>query len=141
MTVSHPPRLATALLRRAFDPDEPLVGDLLEGFERNHSRFWFWRQTISALAFRTRRVRDEEHPLGLAPPAHFVGAHARTTPRPMRSIDLTASPLMHVGGLGLVIFVTLTAVVSPQAWWMFVPAIAGGVVIGVLMVIARRPRA
>jgi hypothetical protein len=32
-------------------------------------------------------------------------------------------------------------VVSPQAWWMFVPAIAGGVVIGVLMVIARRPRA
>ena len=141
MTVSHPPRLAIALLRRAFDPDEPLVGDLLEGFARNHSRLWFWRQTLSALAFRTRRVRDEEHPLGLAPPAHFIGDTAVTTPRPMRSIDLTASPLMHVGGLGLVIFVTLTAVVSPQAWWMFVPAIAGGVVIGVLMVIARRPRA
>jgi hypothetical protein len=44
----HPPRVATWLLER-FDVDEALVGDLAEEHGRNHSRAWFWRQTVVAV--------------------------------------------------------------------------------------------
>ena len=140
MTGSHPPRLAAALLRRAFDADDPLVGDLLEGFEHHPSRVWFWRQTLSAIAFSARRERDQEHPLGLAPPSHGFVTPARTGAT-RRTINLSASPSLHVGGIGLVAFVTLTAVVRPQAWWMLLPVLAGGIIIAVVMAIAHRPRA
>ena len=136
MKVSHPPRLATALLRRAFDEDEPLVGDLLEGFARNRSRLWFWRQTMSAMLFRSRQRRDETHPLGLAPRSDAGDMYSRT---PLQTrVNLTASPLPDIGGLGLVVFAALVAVVRPGAWWIFLPAIAGGVLIGISMVIVRR---
>jgi len=44
----HPPRVATWLLER-FEVDEALIGDLAEEYGRDHSRAWFWRQTVVAV--------------------------------------------------------------------------------------------
>ena len=138
MTVSHPPRLATALLYRVFDEDEPLVGDLLEGFGRHPSRLWFWRQTLSAIAFRSRRPSRHDHPLGLAPRSVALRIDADSTKTAWRPINLSASPVTHAGGLGVVILATLVAVVRPQAWWLFVPAVVGGIIIAVAIGFVRR---
>ena len=139
MTASRPPRLATALLHRVFADDEPLVGDLLEGFERHHSRLWFWKQTLSAIVFRARQPSDHTHPLGLAPRPDALRGDCETLRTTWAPINLSASPLMHTGGLGLVIFITLTAVVRPHVWWwLFGPALAGGIVIAIAIVVVRR---
>ena len=139
MTASHPPRLATALLHRAFADDEPLVGDLIEGFERNHSRLWFWRETLSAVVFRWRQQRDDTHPLGLASRSDALRVERGRAGTTRAPINLSASPLTHAGGLGLVIFVALTAVVRPGVWWwLFGPALAGGIVIAIAIAVFRR---
>ena len=62
MTLRTPPRLATWLLRH-LGPTyrrESLVGDLLEEYQSDRSRSWYWRQTGAALlisACRLLRVR------------------------------------------------------------------------------------
>jgi hypothetical protein len=51
MTTRIPPRLATWLLTRlgpAFRR-ESLMGDLLEEYQRDRTRRWYWRQTGAAL--------------------------------------------------------------------------------------------
>lgn len=137
MTPSDPPRLAVALLRRFVDDNEPLIGDLLEGFAIRQSRLWFWRQALLAIAIRSFQPRDEEHPLGLAEPSSFVPATRQRNAGPRR-INLTASPLPDVGGLGLVAFGVLVAMVRPEVWWIFLPAILGGAAIGLAMTVIRR---
>jgi hypothetical protein len=46
------PRVATWLLERVGGRSrfEPLIGDLVEQFEAGHSRLWYWRQAVGALA-------------------------------------------------------------------------------------------
>jgi hypothetical protein len=58
MTTRIPPRLATWLLiylgpsfRR-----ESLVGDLLEEYQRDRTRGWYWRQTGAALLISAARL-------------------------------------------------------------------------------------
>jgi hypothetical protein len=48
MRSSLPPGVANWLLER-FDVDEALIGDLAEEYGREHSRAWFWRQTVVAV--------------------------------------------------------------------------------------------
>ena len=48
MRSSLPPKVANWLLAR-FDVDEALIGDLVEEYGRDHSRAWFWRQTVVAV--------------------------------------------------------------------------------------------
>ena len=48
MRSSLPPKVANWLLER-FDADEALIGDLAEEYGRDHSRAWFWRQTVVAV--------------------------------------------------------------------------------------------
>jgi hypothetical protein len=48
MRSSLPPKVANWLLER-FDVDEALIGDLAEEYGRDHSRAWFWRQTVVAV--------------------------------------------------------------------------------------------
>lgn len=137
MTGSHPPRLAVALLHRFLHDNEPLAGDLLEGFAHRQSRLWFWRQVLFAIVLHSFQQRDEERPLGLAEHLSFSPVErARRVER--RRINLTASPLPDVGGLGLVAFGVLVAVVRPEMLWIFPPAILGGVALGLTMAIIRR---
>lgn len=52
----RPPRLATMLLRWFGPHDEPIEGDLLEGFQRRSgSRMWYWRQVTIAIWVATVR--------------------------------------------------------------------------------------
>jgi hypothetical protein len=45
----NPPALATWLMTR-FGVNEPVIGDLVERYERRPSFFWFWRQTLGTIA-------------------------------------------------------------------------------------------
>ena len=137
MTPSHPPRLPLALLRRYVRDNDPLVGDLIEGFDVSRSRVWFWRQTIAALALHAFRRRDRERPLGLAGPS-VLPVPKRQPVGELRPTNLTASPIRGVGGLGLLALAVLVAVVNPQVGWILLPAVAGGLAIGVALIVVRR---
>lgn len=139
MTPPEPPRAALALLRRYLPDNEALAGDLVEAFAAGRSRTWFWRQVLLAVAIHAWQPSDRTHPLGLADPAE-----ASELPPPVvlpsGPINLTASPLPGIGGLGIASLVLLVFVVRPEAWWMFAPAAAGGVLLGLTLVLARRHR-
>lgn len=52
--MKQPPKLATALLRW-FGPDSPaLAGDLLERYQSGQSRWWYWRQVLTAVVLARR---------------------------------------------------------------------------------------
>jgi hypothetical protein len=50
---SNPPRVAHWLLERCTSGSqrESLIGDMLEQHQRGRSATWYWRQTITAIAF------------------------------------------------------------------------------------------
>ena len=49
-----PPKLATAFLRW-LGPDSPaLAGDLLERYQSGQSRWWYWRQVLTAVVLARR---------------------------------------------------------------------------------------
>jgi hypothetical protein len=137
MTGSAPPRLAAALLHRFLHDNEPLAGDLLERFAARPSRLWFWCQVLLAILIHSFQQRDVEHPLGLAGHSSFVPAERWRNVEPRR-INLTASPLPDVGGLGLVVLGVLVALVGPEILWIFLPAISGGLALGAALAIIRR---
>ena len=138
MTRSGPPRLALAVLCRFVPDNEPLVGDLVEGFAVRRSRSWFWRQVLLAVVLRGVARRDQHTPLQLAGHAAFMRDPRAQGLAPARPLTLAASPHPAVGGLGLVALGVLVAVVRPHAWWIVLPALLGGAAIGAAMVIARR---
>ena len=119
MTRSDPPRLAVALLRRVLDDNEPLAGDLLERFAAGQSRLWFWREVLAAVAVRALQQRARERAI-------------------RRQVNLTASPIPGMGGLGLVALGALVSLVRPWVLWMLVPALAGGVALGFTIALLRR---
>lgn len=58
MTLRTPPRLAAWMLKH-LGPTyrrESLVGDLLEEYQRDRSRSWYWRQTGVALLISASRL-------------------------------------------------------------------------------------
>lgn len=56
------------------------------------------------------------------------------------SINISGISVAGVGGLGLVAIAALTTLVLPQAWWLVVFGAAGGVVLGVALVVIGRHR-
>jgi hypothetical protein len=57
MTLRRPPVVASWLFTHLTDPDEGLVGDLIEEYQRRPSRAWYWRQvTIAIVVGFTRGV-------------------------------------------------------------------------------------
>jgi hypothetical protein len=135
MTRSHPPKLALRLLRRYVPDNDPLVGDLLEEFAVRRSRYWFWRQAFLAILIGSVQPRDREHPLGLTQSQCPSVPDAAPLPR---HVNLTASPLPGIGGLGLVALGAIVATARPDAWWIFLPALAGGVLLGLALIVRRR---
>ena len=133
MTRRDPPRLALALLERVVSDSDPLAGDLIEEFARRQSRLWFWWQVLTAVAGAWLEEPYEIRPLRLVDlqPADAVERSRRLHHR-MRAVNLSASPLPGIGGLGLVILAFLVTMVAPAAWW----ALLASALFGVLMAVA-----
>lgn len=140
MSRSTPPRLAVALLRRFLPANEPLAGDLLERFAARPDRLWFWREVLAAVVLGAFDRRNLEHPLGLAEGSPFMPAgraRRRTLPR---QINLSASPIRDIGGLGLVVLGVLVSVVRPEMWIVVAAANLGGAALGLAVALLRRSR-
>jgi hypothetical protein len=142
MTRSQPSSLILALLRFVASENEPLAGDLAEEWRRGRSGVWFWRQMLGALvvtAWAAWRTRTDE-PAGLC-------LVARTPlDRPSRSLELIDTATINlggirvrgIGGLGLIAIIMLITIVLPQAWFLVLAGLTGGVIFGVAAIIRRR---
>lgn len=53
-------------------------------------------------------------------------------------INISGIPVAGVGGLGLVAMAVLVSVMMPAARWTMIAGLGGGIVLAVLLVIARR---
>jgi hypothetical protein len=147
MTDRQAPRFALALLERFVPGSEPLAGDLVEAFHHRPSRAWFWIQVLAAIAMHAWRALStglgrgacEIRPLRLVDvqPAD-AAERARRFALRFPAVNLSASPVAGVGGLGLAIFGGLMTIAAPGAWWLLgASAVAGGALGGV-MIAARR---
>ena len=137
MSALRPPRLAVWLLRRVLPANEPLAGDLVEMFATRQSRFWFWWQVLSAIAVHTTDRSREIRPLELTGGEPLFESRRLPTAR-VKTVNLTASPIQGIGGLGLVLLAALVCAVRPDAWWIVVSGAVGGVVLGAVLVLIRR---
>lgn len=137
MTTRHPPRLALWLVDQLGPDDEPLVGDLVEQFEASRSRWWFWRQALGAIAI-SRFVRAREvRPLRLVD--RDPGDTLPGLPDEWHPVNLSASPLPSMGGLGLLTMAVLVSLLVPELWVVVLVAFVLGSVLGVVAIIANRP--
>jgi hypothetical protein len=135
MKTSHPPRLALWILERFGPDDEGLTGDLIEELDRGRSRVWFWRQVIGAVTMGPRRRPRAVRPLRLTDEPDPVA----TLPG-RREINLTASPIYGIGGLGLVAFGVLISVMSPGSWVVALAILLSGVALGAILGVVRQRR-
>jgi hypothetical protein len=101
------PRVAIALLQ-SFCPDEALVGDILEEYDRRQSRLWLWRQVAVAVLFA--------FPYGMVRRSRRGRMH------------------LPIGGLGLLSVIALITFVAPGAWWLIGIGIVGGVAVAGIMI-------
>jgi hypothetical protein len=139
MTNREPPRLALELLER-FGPDSaPLTGDLVEEFARRQSRTWFWWQVVAIIAIALFKRPDVIRPLQLVDlqPSDAAERSRRLAVR-FHPVNLTASPLHGIGGLGLVALSLLLTMVIPGAWWLLLACMLAGVVLGIIMIAMHR---
>jgi len=138
----QPPRLALALLERFVPDSGPLAGDLIEEFERHPSRAWLWWQVLAAMATEFFKRPQDIRPLRLVDlqPAD-AQERARWFRMRFRPINLTASPLPGIGGLGLVVLSVLVTVVAPGAWWALAASVLAGIGLGIVMIAMRRHKA
>jgi hypothetical protein len=138
------PRLALALLEYFVPDNAPLAGDLIEEFERRQSRGWFWWQVLAGIATVSFKPSPEIRPIRLVDlqPADAL-ERSRTMLRQVRPVNLSASPLSGVGGLGLFVLAAHVTVVVPGAWWVLLASTLAGVSIGIVLITvhAKSPRA
>ena len=140
MTPVDPPRLALYLLHRYGADNEALAGDLVEELTRRRSRLWFWGQVIAAIAIARFRRPAEIRPLRLVDQRSLP---LQTLPsaqlRPL--VNLTASPINGIGGLGIVSILLLSTAVQPAMWTLALVALIAGIVLGVARIVFTRHRA
>lgn len=139
MTRHEHPRVALAVLDLFVPDSSSLAGDLLEEYHRRRSRAWLWRQVLAAVAITWFRGTDEIRPLQLVD-LQPVDAQERSRRMSLRfrPVNLTASPLQGIGGLGLVALSILLTVVVPAVWWALLASIVAGVVFGVALIARNR---
>jgi hypothetical protein len=138
----HAPRLALALLERFVPDSEPIAGDLVEEFDAGRSALWFWVQALAAVVAAAGTQRVEVRPLHLVDlqPADAVERARRLCLR-FPAVNLTASPVRGVGGLGLAILAGVVTWVTPAAWWVFLASALAGCALGVVAIAVREHRA
>ena len=139
MRIRKPPRLALTLLERFVPDSAPVAGDLVEEFDRRQSRSWFWWQLLGVLAMASFKRPDVIRPLQLVDlqPSDAVERSRRMTLR-FRPVNLTASPLHGIGGLGLVALALLVTLVVPGVWPVLLASSLAGVVLGIIMIARHR---
>lgn len=135
----RPPRLALWLLETYLPDDEPLAGDLVEAFEAGRSRWWFWRQAIAGVVLGPRPRPGEVRPLRLIDGEAGV-AMTESPLSERRAINLTASPIYGVGGLGLAALAVVIAVYSPESLWIMLAIVLNGMLLGLLWALIQRRR-
>ena len=138
---SRPPRLALWLLERFASNTEPLAGDLVESFATTGSRSWFWRQVLAAILLARFTAPRETRPLRLVDREPLVEVpRAASVTRP---INLTASPIHGIGGLGLVALGIAISAVDVRLWWLAVTVVlfvaVTGLLLGLAFIVVRRP--
>jgi hypothetical protein len=105
-----------------------MAGDVLEEFHTRQSRLWLWRQVVVAIAMNARTPR-EIRPLRLvdrAPGAQLPNPAVVSR----RTINLTASPVPGVGGLGLLALAVLITLATPHAWIFLLAVVLDGILLG-----------
>jgi hypothetical protein len=129
------PRLALALLEQFVPDSAPLAGDLIEEYERRQSIGWLWCQVLAAIASAFFERSPEIRPLRLVDlqPADALERSRRASLH-VRPVNLSASPLAGVGGLGLVVLAFHITVVVPGVWWVLLGSALVGVVIGIVLI-------
>jgi hypothetical protein len=141
MTTRHPPRLALALLERLVPDSAYLAGDLTEEYQRRFSRCRLWWEVLAAIAIAWSNRPDEIRPLRLVDrqPDDAV-ERTRRIGRRFEPVNLTASPLYGIGGLGIAVLVLLMTLAMPAGWWLLLGSMLAGIVLGLVMVARHRSR-
>ena len=135
MTRPPTPRLALAVLERFVPDGRSLAGDLSEEFQRRRSRTWLWWQVLAAIAVGTLKRPDQIRPLQLVDlQPNDAQERSRQMSLRFEAVNLTASPLYGVGGLGLVALALLVTVVVPGAWWVLLASVVCGIALGVTLI-------
>jgi hypothetical protein len=86
-------------------------------------------------------VFDDIRPLRLVD-AQPIDALERARRMSMRfkPVNLTASPIPGVGGLGLIVLVLLTTMTLPAIWWVALGSMLAGVALGFVMIAIGRSK-
>jgi hypothetical protein len=140
MTRRHAPRTPIALLEWLVPDSSPLAGDLVEEFDRRQSVAWLWWQVLAAIVALLVEPSVEIRPLRLVD-EQPIDAMERTSQwnRRFRNINLSASPVPGVGGLGLLVLCVLVTLVMPGAWWGLLGSTIAGVALGFALIARRDP--
>lgn len=140
MTRRHAPRTPIALLEWLVPDSGPLAGDLVEEFDRRQSVVWLWWQVLVAIAALFFEEPVEIRPLRLVD-EQPIDAMKRTDRwnRRVRTVNLAASPIPGVGGLGLLVLCFLVTLVMPGAWWGLLGSTIAGVALGWALIARRDP--
>jgi F0F1-type ATP synthase assembly protein I len=133
------PRLALALLERLVPNSAPLAGDLVEEFERHQSSVWLWWEVLAAVAIVLFERPVEIRPLHLVDlqPVDAIERTRRMGLR-FRPVNLSASPLSGVGGLGLAALGFLVTSVAPATWWALLVSTIAGALAGIVIIVVQK---
>jgi hypothetical protein len=140
MTQIPPPRIGAAILARLAERNEPLAGDILEGYQVKQSRFWFYRELAGAILSGSFAKSSEVRPIKLVefpslPPLHEDWAAKRLR---LQTLGLSASPVSGVSGWTIVALIWLITAVQPVLWVMLSIGLLMGLTIGLARVAYRR---
>ena len=132
--------LAIRLLERFVADSSAMAGDLLEEFNRRKSSGWLWWQVLATIAIRAVERSGEIRPLQLVDvqPADAL-ERSRRAALCFRPVNLNASPLSGVGGLGLAILAAYLTLAVPGLWWVLLGSTLSGIALG-LALIARHSK-
>jgi hypothetical protein len=144
MTPIRPSRAALALLEWATGRNQALIGDVLEEYQVRRSRVWLWKQVLLAVIVRPSYTRpegavDDGSVFKLNPVAHPANSPIarRIALEPLR-INVSSIQAQGIGGLGLLWVILVMTLVMPAAWWLAVCGLAGGLVLGTVLVMKHR---